>query len=688
MRTKTAFTLYKKEILDLLRDKKTVIVMILVPILLYPAMMLLSLLIMKGLATDSVERTYTVGIVESEVSMDIYDILTDEKDDLEYHFNKVDYFTLDAAKNALMNKKIDLIIESNPLSDASGIYSDDELFGLTFYHMASNTQSNNAYQNAKEVFNAYSSKIRKEAFDKVYTDSESVLNPIPMKTESISSKEENAGSLIGMILPFILIISILTGAIYPAIDATAGERERGTLETIMTLPVRKSEIMISKFLSVSTIAVFSALLNLLSMFGMMLIMVKIVDLQGLGLTDFQYSQFVPAFISLLLCLPIFSMFASAVSLCICIFAKSFKEANNITSPILIVFMFAAMASILPTIELNFKTAMIPVTNIALLIKSVFSLDYDIKLVAVVLFSNLAYCIIMVILMSVFFSSEEVLFGEGGNGIHVFELRANMKKGSMPGYGDVFLLFSVLILVMIYSGSFFVLKWGIWGTAFVQLLIFGMPVLYSLYIKADMKKLYSLRLPKLKNIFGAIIVWAGAFMINQVIVHLLAKAFPSMIQNSESLNDSILSAGFIPALIVVGFMPAIAEEAAFRGFLFGTLKHKTKIIIAIVVSAALFGAYHMNLLQFFTGLFMGCFMAYMTYKSGSILPSVLFHLLNNSLSVIATYYPVLIEKIPVLGEENLNVSGIFILLGAGIVLVTIGVFLFMTGIPKTKREENP
>ena len=661
MRTKTAFTLYKKEILDLLRDKKTVIVMILVPILLYPAMMLLSLLVMKGLATDSVERTYTVGIVESEVSMDIYDILTDEKDDLDYHFNKVDYFSLDAAKSALMSKKIDLIIESNPVSDASGIYSDDELFGLTFYHMASNTQSNNAYQNAKEVFNAYSSKIRKEAFDKVYTDSECVLNPIPMKTESISSKEENAGSLIGMILPFILIISILTGAIYPAIDATAGERERGTLETIMTLPVRKSEIMISKFLSVSTIAVFSALLNLLSMFGMMLIMVKIVDLQGLGLTDFQYSQFVPAFISLLLCLPIFSMFASAVSLCICIFAKSFKEANNITSPILIVFMFAAMASILPTVELNFKTAMIPVTNIALLIKSVFSLDYDIKLVAVVLFSNLAYCIIMVILMSVFFSSEEVLFGEGGNGIHVFELRANMKKGSMR---------------------------GIWGTAFVQLLIFGMPVLYSLYIKADMKKLYSLRLPKLKNIFGAIIVWAGAFMINQVIVHLLAKAFPSMIENSELLNESILSAGFIPALIVVGFMPAIAEEAAFRGFLFGTLKHKTKIIIAIVVSAALFGAYHMNLLQFFTGLFMGCFMAYMTYKSGSILPSVLFHLLNNSLSVIATYYPVLIEKIPVLGEENLNVSGIFILLGAGIVLVTIGVFLFMTGIHETKREENP
>ena len=283
---------------------------------------------------------------------------------------------------------------------------------------------------------------------------------------------------------------------------------------------------------------------------------------------------------------------------------------------------------------------------------------------------------MVILMSVFFSSEEVLFGEGGNGIHVFELRANMKKGSMPGYGDVFLLFSVLILVMIYSGSFFVLKWGIWGTAVVQLLIFGMPVLYSLYIKADMKKLYSLRLPKIIDILGAVVLWAGSFLINQVIVQLLSKAFPSMVENSSSLNDSILSAGFVPALIVVGFMPAIAEEAAFRGFLFGTLKNKTKVWIAVLISAALFGAYHMNLLQFFTGLFMGCFMAYMTYKSESILPSVVFHMLNNSLSVIATYHPKMIEAVPVLGEGILKTSDLFILAGAGIVLTVIGVFLIL------------
>ena len=674
MKSKT-FTLYKKEILDLLRDKKTLIVMILVPILLYPTMMLLSLLVMKGIATDSAEREYTVAMIKSTVSDKAYSVLTDENDDFDYHFKKAEYTSYSIAKEDLMNKKVDLIIEATPVKDETGLYDDGDLFEICFYHMSSNTTSNNAYSNAKEVLSAYSDKLRDEAFAKIYKDSEFALKPIEIHSESISTNEENAGSLIGMILPFILIISILTGAIYPAIDATAGERERGTLETIMTLPVRKSDIMISKFLSVSTIAVFSALLNLLSMFGMVLIMLQIVDLQGLGFADFQYSQFVPAFLSLLICLPVFSMFASAVSLSICIFAKSFKEANNITSPILIVFMFAAMASILPTIELNFKTALIPVTNIALLIKSVFSLDYDFKLVAVVLFSNLAYCIIMVILMSLFFSSEEVLFGEGGSGIHLFELHANQKKGSMPGYGDVFLLFSVLILLMIYSGSIFVLKWGIWGTAFVQLLIFGLPVLYSLYIKCDMKKLYSLRLPKIIDILGAIVLWAGCFLINQVIVQLLSKAFPSMLQNSSSLNDSILSAGFVPALIVVGFMPAIAEEAAFRGFLFGTLKNKTKVIVAILISAALFGAYHMNLLQFFTGLFMGCFMAYMTYKSESIFPSVVFHMLNNSLSVIATYHPKMIEAVPVLGEGSLKINDLILLAVVGSLLAAAGVFLF-------------
>ena len=686
MKRTPVLTLYKKEIMDLLRDKKTIIIMILIPIFLYPAMMLGSLLVMQGIMKESESREYKIAMVQSDVSDKIFAILTDDTDKYEYKFQAVPYTDEEKAREDLKEKKVDLVLVSGDYTTSDSLtksdkikemYNTDDLFKVKCYNLSSNTSSSSAYSYVSEILKAYSGKLRKEAFDKLFDDSEGVLSPVDISVESISTSEQNAGSLIGMILPFILIISILTGAIYPAIDATAGERERGTLETIMTLPVKKSDIMISKFMSVSTIAVFSAFLNLLSMFAMTLYMYKTFDMQNLGFRDFDFKLFIPAFLSLLICLPVFSMFSSAVSLCVCIFAKSFKEANNITSPILIIFMFAAMASVLPNVELSHATAFIPVTNISLLIKSVFSLDYDYHLMLIVLLSNLVYCILLVIIMSTLFSSEEVLFGEGVNGVHLFENYANQKRGQIPSYGDLIFLYVALLSFMVFTSSMLVLKWGLWGSISVQVIILVIPLLYAIYLRCDVKELYSLHLPKITELLGAVFLWVGGFLTNQILINALAKLIPSMVENSDSLNSTIFEAGFVPALIIVGICPAIAEEAAFRGFLFGTLKHRTKIWIAIVVSAAAFGLYHMNFLQFFTGLYMGCFMAYMVYKSRSIATSALFHLLNNSISVIVTFHPELVENIPILGEANPGPGGNIIMFVIGLLLLAAGLLLFGT-----------
>lgn len=240
--------------------------------------------------------------------------------------------------------------------------------------------------------------------------------------------------------------------------------------------------------------------------------------------------------------------------------------------------------------------------------------------------------------------------------------------------------------MIYSASIFILKWGIWGNALVQLMIFLLPLAYALYIKCDMKKLYSLKWATGRHIIGAVLLWLGGFLFNQVLVTGLSKIFPSMVANSDSLNSTILEAGFVPTLIVVGIMPAIAEEAAFRGFLFGALKNKMKVWLAILLSAALFGAYHMNPLQFFTGLFMGSIMAYMAYKSGSIVPGVIFHMVNNSLSVYLSYYPEVLEAILIIGKAEQGIGDLAILAVAGIVLLIIGLFVF-GAFHKSKKPEN-
>lgn len=675
MNKKTVFSLYKKEMLDIFRDKKTMIIMVLVPLFLYPCMMLGMMLIMSSINQESLEKTYQVGIVQCEEAGTIEALLMDEEDEYEYFFDVAVYPSIEACEVALNDKQIDTFITVSEAEDGRSVYE------VGYFSSVMDSVSASDY--AEEILRGYRDTLRNERIAELSDDYEQVLNPILVENRNIASIEESTGSLFGYIIPFMLITSILMGAIYPAIDVTAGERERGTLETMMTLPVKNSEMMFSKFMAVSTIAVMSAFLNMLSMLLVGLYMYDSMQLANTAFGEMNLLQFIPSVIGLLICMPIFSMFASAVCLSICIFAKSFKEANNYSTPVLLVFMFASMAGMLPNLTLTTKTALIPIVNVALFIKAIFELQFDWSNIVLVLLSNLIYSIAAVMLMSKLFSSEDVLFGEGFRGIKFLEKRSNMKEKQMPGIGDTILMFGLLLLLMIYLSSSLVFRLGIWGTGLVQLIIFGVPVFYAWYMKADFKKLFSLKVPHIKHVLGGICMWLGIWLLEQIVLVSLAEWFPSLVETSEALNSIIVDAGFVSAFIVVGICPAIAEEFAFRGFLFGTLKDKYKPWVAIVVSAALFGAYHMNLLQFVGGTMMGIGLAYVAYKSGSIWIGAIMHFINNGLSVIFQYNPELVTKIPILGKETYGVGDNLLLLGLGIVFVSLGILL----LKKSKKACN-
>lgn len=676
MNKKTVFSLYKKEMLDIFRDKKTMIIMVLVPLFLYPCMMLGMMLIMSNISKESLEKTYQIGIVECEETALVESLLLDEEDEFEYFFETKVYESANACETALNAQEIDAFIDITMAED-----------GRTSYevgYFSSVPDSISASNYAEEILRAYKDELRNELIAERFEDYEQVLNPVVIGNRNVATIEESTGSIFGYIIPFMLITSILMGAIYPAIDVTAGERERGTLETMMTLPVKNSEMMFSKFMAVSTVAVMSALLNLLSMFLVGLYMYDSMQLVDTAFGDMNLWQFTPSVIGLLVCMPIFAMFASAVCLSVCIFAKSFKEANNYSTPVLLVFMFASMAGMLPNITLTTKTALIPIVNVALFIKAVFELQFDWTNIVLVLLSNIVYSIAAVMLMSKLFSSEDVLFGEGFRGVKFLEKRSNMKAGQMPGIGDTILMFGLLLLLMIYLSSSLVFRLGIWGTGLVQLIILAVPVFYAWYMKADFKKLFSLKVPALKHILGGICMWLGVWLLEQVVIVSLAQWFLSLAETSDALNSVITDAGFISAFIVVGICPAIAEEFAFRGFLFGTLKDKWKPWLAIVVSALLFGAYHMNLLQFVGGTMMGIAIAYVAYRSGSIWIGAIMHFINNGLSVILQYNPEWVTKIPVLGKEVYGAGDYAILLAVGAVCTVLGVLLMRN---KHIKDEN-
>jgi sodium transport system permease protein len=178
--------------------------------------------------------------------------------------------------------------------------------------------------------------------------------------------DQNLGPLIASrILPTLLIMMLFIGAFYPAIDVTAGEKERGTLETLLVAPVHPMQVMAAKYLTVSIISIAAAVANLLSMAATFAFGISLGESHQAAVT-FAPSQL----LMMAACLLPAALMVSGVSLAIAALARSFKEAQSLLTPVMLIAIFPGMAAMVPGVELNNVTALIPLLNLALLVKAV------------------------------------------------------------------------------------------------------------------------------------------------------------------------------------------------------------------------------------------------------------------------------------------------------------------------------
>lgn len=672
MNFKIVKTLYKKEILDVLRDKKTVIMMLIVPLILYPLMLVVGMQLMASISTSMSEQNYRVAFdfqdedgqltkMFEAAEVDGYSITVVEADDLE---------------GALFDESVDAYIKKE-------VIDGKETFVICY--LSAVTNSSYATDIVIDVLNNYSLRITEGIIEEANMSADEVLNPIGIAINDMSSNEESAGSLMGTILPFMLVVSLLMGTMYPAIDTTAGERERGTLETVLTLPVTNQELFFSKFLTVATIGIVSAILNIISMGGIGVYMYKLI--QGTGVSGgVNMTQFVPALVIGILCVLAFAVFISAISMCVCVFAKSYKEANNYITPLTLVVMFASMVSIIPNVELSTNMALMPVANVCLLIRDLLAFKFDIGAISIVLISNVIYGMLSVMFLGKIYNSEAILFSDGSASVQIFERRSNMKKGGVPAMGDMWLVLALALILMIYVGGLVQVDNIFLGVLVTQLIVLLIPLLAAIYTKKDLKKTFRLKLPKIKYVLGGIIMMAGAILIGMILTGIAGTIFKdSATEMTESMNY-LMGDNFVLTLLLVALTPAICEEMMFRGYVFTSFEHKLSYRKAIIVSGLIFGAYHMNLTQFFATGFLGIVICYVAYKSGSIIPGMIMHFMNNALSCVTMYYPKTVEKIaPILMKEGLYLSDILIILAVGVLLMCIGRYIL--NITSKKTEKN-
>ncbi len=656
--------------MDVFRDKKTVFIMLVIPIILYPLIFIGALQLMTFISSSMEKNDYKIVVAAEDEGRFLRKLEefrqdgreTAEDEEQSYEITIVDSGSITDYESALNEEEIDAYV-SGRLQDGKMQYD--------VYYLSSVNNSSYASGLIIDVFDALREDLSKQMIAEEGLDVQAVFEPIVYARQDIASSEQSIGSIMGSILPFMLVISLLMGTMYPAIDTTAGERERGTLETILTLPVTNRQLIVSKFITVAVIGIASALLNILSMGAITFYMYKMMDMQT-DMGSFDLAKFIPAILVCILAVFAFSLFISAVAMCVTSFAKSYKEANNYITPLMLVVMFVGYVGFIPNIELTQTMAMVPVANICLLVKNMLLFKVDYAAIAMVLLSNVAYAVIAILFLSKIYDSEAILFSDGKAGLQLFEKRSNLKKGGVPTVSDVWFVVAVTMLLVLYAGSMLQIKYGLMGVFGTQLILLAVPLFLVIYTKRDVKETYGFAYAKMADYLGSTVLIVGAYLVNLVIAVGLMSLFPESAGNVETVFEDIMS-GNVPAVfLVIALAPAVCEEMLFRGVIMHSLKVKYRVPSAIAITAALFGLYHMSLVKFIPTGLLGLLLCLVVWKTGSIYPAMLMHFINNAISVFISCYPEQVEKVlPVLYKDTLSGLEALCLCAVGLVLMGIG-----------------
>jgi sodium transport system permease protein len=443
--------------------------------------------------------------------------------------------------------------------------------------------------------------------------------------------------LLARVFPFLLVMWSLVGALYPAVDLCAGEKERGTMETLLITPASRQELVWGKFLTIWALSAATALLNLASM----------------GMTSTEFSGLLPHDVlrpaAILWCgllvLPL-SAFFGAVSLAIGVYARSSKEGQYYLMPLFLVTTPLIVLTFAPGVELNAFYSLLPVTGVALLMQRLMTVPLDKVpwLFFVPVLAPMAlYCWLALRWAIEQFKREEVLFREAERlEIGLWLRRLFRDKEALPSTGQAFFCFALLVGLRWITFDSVDLSSLVIRTGTCYLACVATPsLLMALLLTTQPRRGLGLRLPSIHDLLIAALLAAlllpplaklTVTILHQFpqLEHLLNERQP-LVHELHTLRAGRGTFWWMYVLVYV-LLPAISEELTFRGFILTGLRSRFPVWTAVLISSFLFALYHMNVFQAVPTFILGMVLGMLAVRSRSILPSMLFHLLYNGMII--------------------------------------------------------
>ncbi len=695
--------LCQKELKETSRDRRTIITLVLMPLLVYP---LLSMALNRFLlSTDSsAEVVYRIGVSSDNEGNAIDALISNPEamppDEVQAanggrlatfaFFNTTD--TLDGVPispvQALETGKVDIAVSLAP-----GPNGQDVVQVISF---AGDLNSLNARRVLVERLQWFKLAFAEESAESTNPD---FRPPVDVVVDEIGEPTETP--ILATVVPLVLVLMTITGAVYPAIDLTAGERERGTMESLMASPVPRFFVLLAKYVAVVTVALLTAIANLLAMFTTLWLGGLLPLLTG-GETGFPWI----AVLQILGLLVLFSGFFSAVLLSLTSFARSFKEAQAYLIPVMLFSIGPAMLSLLPGVNLSGPLAVVPLINIVLLAREVLAGTVQPGAAGAAVLSTVGYAAAAIGIAAKLFGSDAVTRTSEQSVASLFRRPKKITDVPTPQAAAMVLALLVPIyfvlsnVLMQYLGG---VKAALIGnaadltdpqaaglqvrsmilSAVALVVVFGLvPWLAAWLGRNRMTSTFRLRQPAVFAIIGAIVTGLGAWAIAHE-AFVLAEWFGVGGLSEERIAQTrkILQAWkLVPPwllLLTLAATPAIIEELCFRGFLFSAFGKLLSPAKTIALTAMLFGLFHvltgsaLLVERFVPSTLLGLVLGWIAYRSGSVLPGMAMHFVHNGLLELVGHYH---EKLEFLGadfDNQTHLPATWIAIATTIAIVGLG-----------------
>lgn len=732
--------IFTRELRDQLRDRRTLFTVLVLPLLLYP-LMGMALLQISQFMREHPTNIWVVGVenlpdepallVDGKLNGELLPGMNPELvqllhsgDDDQQFLNLIEKFKSENDESVYSDTVIDRMLQQEmkhrgadlavviprKIQSRSNTDSDDEADStdevdtddqgktvnptVYIFRNSASDKSNIA----ADRFNLLISNWQRRFSDKILEENNLTrdsMKSFAVAHADVADESWKKAATWSKILPFIVLIWSLTGAFYPAVDLCAGEKERGTLETLLSSPAARNEIAIGKLLTVMSFSMVTSLLNLLSMgfTGIFVISRLAANVQAnpmmaetVGLPPLSSIGWL-----LLALIPISALF-SALALAAASFARSSKEGQSYLVPLMMICMPLMMLPMMPAAKLDLGTSLIPVSGLMLMLRGLIEGQFaeTINYAGPVCIVTLTCCWLAIRWVVVQFNSEKVLFRPSerfGLGVwvkEIFRTRTDLPLAShalLCGIGILVLKFFIGLGISANPTNWFDFSKQ---TIIVLVATIGIPaLLMAMFLTHRPAK--SLKLTKCSIPFACAAVLT-ALCLHPAVMWLTAGVmtlYPPTgdMHVIEQMMAGIMSdaPGLWAILLVFAVAPAVIEELAFRGFILSGLQSLGSNLKAILISSILFGIAHSILQQSIITFFVGMVIGFIAVRTASIIPCILFHFTHNATSVMLSMVDSgTIQQYPLLRLFlEPTESGVFqYALIPGIMMATMGVALLV------------